>query len=680
MKNYPPCPIFPYEYILEVPNDVVTLKFTSKFESGNLYKAIKLSDYEYQLYIHNDIGSYNQNHWYYFSATNPRKTAVTFKLVNLRKKDTLYMTGMMPAVFSTKMHQKHGTGWHRSGTNITYTDNLPTSPGNFVGRLKYYTLTFTYTYKYEGDEVFFAYAVPYTYTDLMQQLDTIKNNFPEIAAVSPLCSTIAGNICYKLMITENIAEYLQEPKSKKKNEKVTDKFKKRKGIILMARAHSGETVSSHMMKGAIEYLLSPLARVLRKNYVFLIIPMLNPDGVRYGNYRTSLLGVDLNRRWKDPNRFLHPTIYASKKAIAELKERHQLMMVTDMHGHTKKRNVFMYGCSTKSPELLDKEKNLLARVIPYHLSRKNPFFSFADSHFRIEIGKESTARIVLFQEFDIVHSYTMEASFFGPSSPDSFVAHNRPDMHMTPEDLSTLGQDLCKCCLLFNSQKIYTKKIRQTNNYLRSIQVKTVNVDEADEELVDEESEFIVKERVCDDLDVVDVGVDPESSGSDSQASDTEINEKFSKKNKKNREQDSPMRIEPLPVRTPTSTIKPLTMKKQKIMTNDWSLRKTVRSTAINFSKPQEIVSPQSFQFPLQNKFDPFNFEVKLKSEIPELETHKRTPKLSKSLKKPSITIAKPKNTDLFLPALLNVNLPDAQTLFSRSRRQRHSDLYGNDL
>ena len=64
----------------------------------------------------------------------------------------------------------------------------------------------------------------------------------------------------------------------------------------MARVHSGETVSSYMMKGAIEYLLSPSAKSLRKNYVFYVLPMLNPDGVRYGNYRTSLLGVDLNRR------------------------------------------------------------------------------------------------------------------------------------------------------------------------------------------------------------------------------------------------------------------------------------------------------------------------------------------------------------------------------------------------
>ena len=53
-----------------------------------------------------------------------------------------------------------------------------------------------------------------------------------------------------------------------------------------------------MMQGAIDFLLSPCkeAVLLRKNFVFKLIPMLNPDGVRYGKTRVSMLGVDLNRR------------------------------------------------------------------------------------------------------------------------------------------------------------------------------------------------------------------------------------------------------------------------------------------------------------------------------------------------------------------------------------------------
>jgi murein tripeptide amidase MpaA len=46
------------------------------------------------------------------------------------------------------------------------------------------------------------------------------------------------------------------------------------------------------MKGIIDYLTSsePEARVLRENFIFKIVPMLNPDGVINGNYRCSLVG------------------------------------------------------------------------------------------------------------------------------------------------------------------------------------------------------------------------------------------------------------------------------------------------------------------------------------------------------------------------------------------------------
>lgn len=69
-------------------------------------------------------------------------------------------------------------------------------------------------------------------------------------------------------------------------------------VILTARVHPGESNSSYVMQGIIDFLTSETkaARILRRRFVFKIVPMLNPDGVIYGNYRCSLLGVDLNRR------------------------------------------------------------------------------------------------------------------------------------------------------------------------------------------------------------------------------------------------------------------------------------------------------------------------------------------------------------------------------------------------
>ena len=51
--------------------------------------------------------------------------------------------------------------------------------------------------------------------------------------------------------------------------------------------HPGETPSSYVCQGLIEFLVSshPVAKLLRENITFKIIPMLNPDGVYLGNYR-----------------------------------------------------------------------------------------------------------------------------------------------------------------------------------------------------------------------------------------------------------------------------------------------------------------------------------------------------------------------------------------------------------
>ena len=58
-----------------------------------------------------------------------------------------------------------------------------------------------------------------------------------------------------------------------------------------------------MMRGVIDFLTdvdNQEAKLLREKFIFKIIPMLNPDGVINGNYRCSLAGCDLNRRWKNP--------------------------------------------------------------------------------------------------------------------------------------------------------------------------------------------------------------------------------------------------------------------------------------------------------------------------------------------------------------------------------------------
>jgi murein tripeptide amidase MpaA len=62
-----------------------------------------------------------------------------------------------------------------------------------------------------------------------------------------------------------------------------------------------------------EELIENLIKYHRKNTAikirYLIVPMLNPDGVIYGNFRCDFTGVDCNRVWQNTNKYYQPAIY-----------------------------------------------------------------------------------------------------------------------------------------------------------------------------------------------------------------------------------------------------------------------------------------------------------------------------------------------------------------------------------
>ena len=57
-----------------------------------------------------------------------------------------------------------------------------------------------------------------------------------------------------------------------------------------------------MLNGLIDFILgdSEQSRLLRDNFVFKIIPILNPDGVSRGYYRLDTEGHNLNRYYANP--------------------------------------------------------------------------------------------------------------------------------------------------------------------------------------------------------------------------------------------------------------------------------------------------------------------------------------------------------------------------------------------
>uniref|UniRef100_A0A8D0UNS7 tubulin-glutamate carboxypeptidase n=1 Tax=Sus scrofa TaxID=9823 RepID=A0A8D0UNS7_PIG len=398
------------------------LQFFSKFESGNLRKAIQVREFEYDLLVNADVNSAQHQQWFYFRVTGMR-TAIPyrFNIINCEKPNSQFNYGMQPTLYSVKEALLGRPGWVRTGYEICYYKNHYLQSAAITGGASgkyYYTLTFTITFPHDEDACYLAYHYPYTYTTLMTHLDILEKS------VNPkqvyfrhevLCQTLGGNPCPLVTITarpeSNSTDHLEQ-------------FRQRPYQVITARVHPGESNASWMMKGTLEFLVSsdPVAQLLRESFIFKIIPMLNPDGVINGNHRCSLRGEDLNRQWLSPKAHLQPTIYHTKGLLHYLCSIGRRPMVfCDFHGHSQKKNVFLYGCSIKETlwqaestvGTSDLSEDVSYRTLPKILDKLAPAFTMSSCSFLVEKSRASTARVVVWREMGVPRSYTMESSYCG---------------------------------------------------------------------------------------------------------------------------------------------------------------------------------------------------------------------------------------------------------------------------
>jgi murein tripeptide amidase MpaA len=102
-------------------------------------------------------------------------------------------------------------------------------------------------------------------------------------------------------------------------------------VWLYARQHPGESMAEWWMEGALEKLTDeddPVARVLRRDCTFHIVPNMNPDGSRRGHLRTNAAGVNLNREWHAPSAEKSPEVLCVRNAMDQAPPRFAM----DVHG------------------------------------------------------------------------------------------------------------------------------------------------------------------------------------------------------------------------------------------------------------------------------------------------------------------------------------------------------------
>ena len=221
-----------------------------------------------------------------------------------------------------------------------------------------------------------------------------------------LCTTICGLPVPKITITANnltqVAEY-------------EERLSRRKTIIVTARVHPGETNASSVFEGYLDQLTENVDQsAVLANFIVRMVPCMNPDGVVCGNYRSSLAGVDLNRQWILPSKELHPEVYYTKALMNQITnvENRKILIYCDIHCHSKKMNSFLYGCNIAAEGAAFSTWTQV-RLLPRLLAHRSKYISLPSCRFGVDACKLGTARVVVWKEFKVMNSFTLENSFFG---------------------------------------------------------------------------------------------------------------------------------------------------------------------------------------------------------------------------------------------------------------------------
>ncbi len=421
------------------PENAKALWFDSNFECGNAERVIAFSDTEYEIVVGADTNAPQRSQWFYFRVENARKGVhARFTVRNQSKSPHFYCEGgMRPVVFSEHLGMnsdevdectvtKMGAETVAAGRPISLleTGKERTPSTEQTTQCQYYAISFSYTFKHDGDRVYFSFCQPYAFTRLKRLYDQIETKLLEhaVGATSsnidsmPQVQIETNDFCYRRgQIATSAGGLPIDAMTIAGSAAALDSGE---CVVITARAHAAETPGSFKAEGMLRFILSrdPAATAMRRHFAFLIVPMLNPDGVVLGNSRYSMEGCDLNRCWGSPSERQHPAVYALKELLRRrVSAGHRVAVYCDLHGHSKLYGSFIYACHKAANSSICSWTR--SRQLPRILARRCPFFDYRQCRFRVEGEKTGTGRVVLWREFGVANSFTLETSVYAYSTP-----------------------------------------------------------------------------------------------------------------------------------------------------------------------------------------------------------------------------------------------------------------------
>ena len=349
------------------------LIFDSFFECGNC-DLVRLSTTRadlYDVYLRPDTSTRGHAQWFYFSVTASAPCRATFQVRNNCKPQAMFTKGSSPYFSKDNYHWQQLSECQYSET--TYPPSEDLRPSNYR---RIHTLSFSYNFS-PGEKVFFSYCPPYPLSKLQKTIKHLHQFVHPRLMVKQeqLCLSLSGLGVPILTCTSSSSVMLDIDKP---------------AFFVIARVHPGETCGSHMMHGFLKEIHSDseAARSLRDLFCFYIVPMMNPDGVTVGNFRTDLVGDDMNRQYTKPSPKVHLSVVALRKYVQEVKATRRVVGLIDLHGHSTRPGVFTYGPQLAPTDPLKE----FAQVYPWMVGQKSSMFRFDKCTYKIPKAKLSTAR------------------------------------------------------------------------------------------------------------------------------------------------------------------------------------------------------------------------------------------------------------------------------------------------
>ena len=90
---------------------------------------------------------------------------------------------------------------------------------------------------------------------------------------------------------------------------------------------------------------------------------------------------------------MFPEVVYLKQLVDRITETHDLELYLDFHGHSRKKNMFMFGPDYN----LTQPEYYKSRVFPKLLANVTPIFRYYSCSYTISNDKRSTARAVMLQ-------------------------------------------------------------------------------------------------------------------------------------------------------------------------------------------------------------------------------------------------------------------------------------------